>query len=327
MACLLRGFFYTGADRPGRDMYMRKDNWFLSRLRGLWKEHKSLHKAAYIMAAVPAVFSLAEYYAAASNPVMIHVKAETLEKAAAREAETETQASVQADENIAMFSILGAYPSGQAGYLNQNQTNETQDEIVLLALNPDQTRTADQETVQTLEDKKERGVVVKGAAVAQEERMQPEAAEKATADGEKEEESAAAAARQSVFSVTQEEVEILQRIVEAEATGQDVKGKILVANVVLNRVMSDGFPDTIKEVVFQRTGDCYQFSPIQDKRYWSVEITEGTVEAVERALAGEDYSEGALFFAARKRADKENMSWFDNNLTYLFQYGGHEFFK
>ncbi|HIU67361.1 MAG TPA: cell wall hydrolase, partial [Candidatus Caccomorpha excrementavium] len=83
--------------------------------------------------------------------------------------------------------------------------------------------------------------------------MLPEAAEKAKDAAKKEEESVDVAARQSVFSVTQEEVEILQRIVEAEATGQDVKGKILVANVVLNRVMSDGFPDTIEEVVFQRT--------------------------------------------------------------------------
>lgn len=43
---------------------------------------------------------------------------------------------------------------------------------------------------------------------------------------------------------------ILQRIVEAEAGDQDIRGRRLVANVILNRVRSSKFPDTIREVVF-----------------------------------------------------------------------------
>ena len=35
---------------------------------------------------------------------------------------------------------------------------------------------------------------------------------------------------------------------------------------------------------------------------------------------------GALYFAARKAANPDNMKWFDRNLTRLFAYGGHEFF-
>ena len=52
---------------------------------------------------------------------------------------------------------------------------------------------------------------------------------------------------------------------EAEATGEDIIGKILVANVIFNRMESEEFPDTVKEVVFQKVGDKYQFSPIADK--------------------------------------------------------------
>lgn len=48
----------------------------------------------------------------------------------------------------------------------------------------------------------------------------------------------------------QEERQILERIVEAEAGDQDLEGRILVANVILNRVHSNHFPDTIKGVVF-----------------------------------------------------------------------------
>lgn len=123
------------------------------------------------------------------------------------------------------------------------------------------------------------------------------------------------------------ELEVLQRIVEAEATGEDIYGKILVANVVINRVNDDEFPDTISEVVFQKSGGSYQFSPTKDGRYWSVNITKSTIEAVERALSGEDYSQGALYFFARKLTSEKKAQWFDQSLSRLFRYGCHEFYK
>ena len=119
---------------------------------------------------------------------------------------------------------------------------------------------------------------------------------------------------------------MLLRIVEAEATCEDVKGRMLVANVILNRVLSEKFPDSIAEVVFQNNGVTYQFSPIKDGRYWTVNVSEETKEAVERVLAGEDYSQGAMYFAARSMADKKAMRWFDSSLKYLFRHGVHEFF-
>lgn len=116
---------------------------------------------------------------------------------------------------------------------------------------------------------------------------------------------------------------ILCRIVEAEATGQEVEGKMLVANVILNRVNSDKFPDSVEKVVFANK----QFSPIRDGRYYKVSITDGTKEAVKRVLNGEDKSNGALYFMSRRRASSKNVVWFDNHLTKVAEYGGHEFFK
>ena len=118
----------------------------------------------------------------------------------------------------------------------------------------------------------------------------------------------------------------LLQIVEAEATGGDMKSKILIANVVLNRVKDSRFPDTIYDVVWQTAGGSPQFSPTDDGRIYTVSITDDTIEAVDRALAGEDYSQGALFFAARASAEAQNMVWFDQNLVQMFEYGGHEFF-
>jgi len=118
----------------------------------------------------------------------------------------------------------------------------------------------------------------------------------------------------------------LLQIVEAEATGGDVESKLMIANVVLNRVADSHFPDTIYEVVWQNISGTAQFSPTSDGRIYSVSITKSTIEAVERALQGEDNSQGALFFVARSYATASNLSWFDSKLVRLFEYGGHEFY-
>lgn len=128
------------------------------------------------------------------------------------------------------------------------------------------------------------------------------------------------------YGLSEEDYEALLRIVEAEAGGEDIEGKMLVAGVVMNRVASEDFPDTVKEVVFQRSENSVQFSPAYSGRYYTVVVSEETIEAVNRVLEGEDISCGALYFAARKRADSENMRWFDEELTFLFSHGGHEFF-
>ena len=113
------------------------------------------------------------------------------------------------------------------------------------------------------------------------------------------------------------------RIVEAEAGDNDVQGKMMVANVILNRVVDPKFPNTITGVIFSPG----QFSPISNGSFYRVQVRASTVEAVERALNGEDNSQGALFFMDRRIAAKRAASWFDSSLTYLHSSGGHEFFK
>lgn len=59
------------------------------------------------------------------------------------------------------------------------------------------------------------------------------------------------------------EMELVAQIVEAEAGNQDLTGKRLVADVVLNRKDHPDFPDTVEGVIF----DGYQFSPTKDGRF------------------------------------------------------------
>lgn len=121
----------------------------------------------------------------------------------------------------------------------------------------------------------------------------------------------------------EDDYQVLLRIVQAEAGICDDKGKILVANVILNRVRSEDFPDNITDVVYQK----YQFSPVSNGAINRVKITSQTVDCVNRALKGEDYSNGALYFMYRGGSKAGAVRWFDKRLTYLFQHERHEFFK
>lgn len=128
------------------------------------------------------------------------------------------------------------------------------------------------------------------------------------------------------YQLSEADYEALLQIVQAEAGNEDETGKMLVAGVVLNRVKDDMFPDSVTEVVLQQVDGTYQFSPVANGSYYSVRVTEETISAVDKVLAGEDVTCGALYFAARKYADPEKMKWFDHSLVKLFSYGGHEFF-
>lgn len=120
--------------------------------------------------------------------------------------------------------------------------------------------------------------------------------------------------------------ETLLRIVEAEAGGEDLKGRTLVANVIMNRVKHLEFPNTVTEVVWESSNGVPQFSPTYDGRIGEVTVSEVTREAVKQALEGVDYSEGALFFIQKSAAEKHNVSWFEKDLKKLFKYGVHEFY-
>lgn len=119
-----------------------------------------------------------------------------------------------------------------------------------------------------------------------------------------------------------EDITILYRIVEAEATGENTEAKKNIASVIINRVKNNEFPDTITDVVFQKN----QFTPISDKRYWSVEVTEETIKAVDDVVANGSTTE-ALYFCNLNKTSKKMRKWF-NTLEFLFKdEANHSFYK
>lgn len=91
--------------------------------------------------------------------------------------------------------------------------------------------------------------------------------------------------------VTAEEKELLARLVTAEAKGEPYAGKVAVAEVVLNRVEDDRFPDSVKEVIYEKNA----FQPVQNNSIQQpAEPT--SVKAVEDALIEKEHDTEALFF-------------------------------
>lgn len=88
----------------------------------------------------------------------------------------------------------------------------------------------------------------------------------------------------------------LARAISAEARGEPFEGQVAVGAVILNRVSHSRFPNTIYEVVFERTkGGVYQFSPVKDGSIYR-QPTKEAINAANAALNGLDPTQGALFF-------------------------------
>lgn len=69
------------------------------------------------------------------------------------------------------------------------------------------------------------------------------------------------ASKYEEVELTEENTYILACLVYHEARGEPFEGQVAVVEVVFNRCLSDEFPDTVEEVVFQKYGDVWQFSP------------------------------------------------------------------
>jgi N-acetylmuramoyl-L-alanine amidase len=90
---------------------------------------------------------------------------------------------------------------------------------------------------------------------------------------------------------THDELMLLARVVYAEADGEPYVGKVAVAAVVLNRVRSPLFPDTIEGVVYEP----WQFSCVRNWMFNSYP-SQDSIRAAEDALAGWDPTYGALYY-------------------------------
>ena len=106
-----------------------------------------------------------------------------------------------------------------------------------------------------------------------------------------------AVSRYAGIEISDEDVYILACLVYHEARGESFEGQVAVVEVVLNRMLSDYFPDTVEEVVFQKYGDVWQFSPAP--YLYSAEPDKEQYLAVHTAIEEREHilSEDTVYFS------------------------------
>ncbi len=115
----------------------------------------------------------------------------------------------------------------------------------------------------------------------------------------------------------------LSRIIHSEAEGEPYEGKVAVGNVVLNRVNSKDFPNTIYNVIFEYYKGIPQFSPVEEGTIYNTPSKE-SIKAAEDALKGvRPVGTSTYFF----NPDKAKGKWIVENKTYFKRIGNHTFYK
>lgn len=123
--------------------------------------------------------------------------------------------------------------------------------------------------------------------------------------------------KEKVITLSKGDRNRLARLAMAEAEDEGLIGKALVICVAWNRVQSKSFPDTVKDVIYEKN----QFAVIANGRYDRVFPDKECYDAVELFEYGWDKSRGALYFES-----KSDSTWHIDNLKYLFRYNNHYFY-
>jgi N-acetylmuramoyl-L-alanine amidase len=113
----------------------------------------------------------------------------------------------------------------------------------------------------------------------------------------------------------------LSHIIYAESGAESMEGQIAVGNVVLNRVASSSFPNSVPQVVFDRKNGV-QLEPVSNGTIYKTPSA-ASVEAAKRALDGERPVGQALYFFAPALSQG---LWITANRTYLQTIGCHRFY-
>lgn len=122
-------------------------------------------------------------------------------------------------------------------------------------------------------------------------------------------------------SYTDEDLEWLAKIIHAEARGESLTGKIAVGNVIMNRVASKEFPNTVWGVIFDKKYGT-QFEPVANGTIYNTPSYDSVV-AAKRALEGHKVVGNSLYFMNPRIAQS---SWIARNRVQSAIIGNHVFY-
>ena len=115
----------------------------------------------------------------------------------------------------------------------------------------------------------------------------------------------------------------LSRIIYTETRDQPMAGLIGVGNVVYNRVNSELFPDTVYDVIFERSPEVVQFDPAATNGIF-LQPDERSVIAACMCMEGYNTVGDSMFFVNPRLCDS---TWFENDLQFVVSIGDHDFYR
>ena len=124
------------------------------------------------------------------------------------------------------------------------------------------------------------------------------------------------------YSYSNPEILMIAKVLKCECGSSTFEGKLAVANVILNRVKNNQFPNSIEEVIYDRRYGSVQFSIAYNGRLDKAEPNKECYLAAKCALNGADVATDCLFF----QADYVKDSWMDKNREKAASFGGNTFF-
>lgn len=124
--------------------------------------------------------------------------------------------------------------------------------------------------------------------------------------------------KRAVLNISSDDLLLLSKVVASEARGESYEGQVAVAAVVINRVLDPRFPDTVRDVIYQKNA----FSVVNDGSI-NMQPTESAFKAAQEALYGLDPTNESVYFW---NPDIATCSWI-KRLNPHMRIGNHVFAK
>lgn len=132
------------------------------------------------------------------------------------------------------------------------------------------------------------------------------------------------ASRQAV-APSERDTQLLAKVIHWEARGESYSGKVAVGAVVLNRIKSSKFPNTLRAVIYQPK----QFSGADTTAFANIKPDSSSLDAAKEALRGSDPTNSALYFLNQDKviARRGGLPSWLQRLSFTVKIGNHWFYK
>lgn len=119
-------------------------------------------------------------------------------------------------------------------------------------------------------------------------------------------------------TLSENEITMIEITIQHEVGNFSKEYKTYVAELIRNRLVSEDFPDTVTEVLFQKS----QFQGISNWLYSGITPDKETKEVVKEVFSAEDTSHSATYYYNPKLSEYDSLIWFEysGDVEYLFEY-------